>query len=123
MLPVTVANGKPVRGSKGSQTTRQARYKALVVVTVVLGVVMLLVDSNRQRHEPASHAASHAARHDAGVHRSERPLSHLKNLVLVACHSVYTVCTRYASKVVHPQARASGPLTPSLSLARSFPRG
>lgn len=100
MLPVTTnPNGKPYngtlgRGSIGQQTTRQARYNALIAITIVLAVLTVLVDTGRQRGarrlEP-SEPGSHAARHDGGDHGSDHPLSHLKSLVLVACHSVYTV--------------------------------
>lgn len=88
VLPITTR--KSSGGAKGLSRASWRRYRALVVCSAVLVVLTLVVD----RPGPERHA-----RHDTGKNlpvqdvssdKSGHPLAHLKSLVLVACHSVYT---------------------------------
>ena len=90
-IPIKPVNGTPGRGTKGRQT-RQARYKGLVVITIILVALTVLVDTGRRGGRGASEPPE-PGRHGGGDPGSGHPLSHLKHLVLVACHSVYTVGT------------------------------
>ena len=83
LLPTTTR--KSSGGSKGGS---RHRYRALILSSVVLVFLTLLVDKAEDR---ATQRAGNGHTVESNVSAETlRPLSHLKSLVLVACHSVYT---------------------------------